>query len=205
MLCTIKNGLALILKLFTSSIFVVFAGLLILMTIVQAQAQDPPPKSCASDKPQHWHKYVNKSYGFSFWYPDPYRRVSLPPPDSADEFRAKVNHEKRLLLLERRDDPDAKIWVSTEVRPFDLEALTQSHAPTGVEFPPAPRQFGTHVFYGYGAGGGGVDYPDQYFVNLKEKILHFDFDGPYEYKSPNGETRDLEPRILKTFRIRSSP
>jgi hypothetical protein len=180
----------------------VFAGILILVTIVQVQAQDTSPKSSGPNKPQHWHKYVNKSYGFSFWYPDPYRPVLLPPTDSGDEFRAKVNHEKTLLLLERLDDSDAKIWVSVEVRAFDLNALMQSHAPTGVEFPPAPGRVGTHVFYGYGAGGGGVDYPDQYFVNLRGKILHFDFDGPYEYKSPDGETRYLEPRTLKTFRVR---
>jgi hypothetical protein len=188
-------------KKFASLILVLFAGLLILTTIVQVHAQALSAKSSGPDRPRHWHKYVNKSYGFSFWYPDPYRPVPLPRPDSGDEFRAKADHEKRLLLLHRRDDPDAKIWVSVEVRAFDLDALMQSHSPTGVEFPPAPGRIGTHVFYFYGAGGGGVNYPDQYFVNLRGKILHFDFDGPYEYKSPDGETRDLEPRALKTFRV----
>lgn len=54
----------------------------------------------------------------------------------------------------------------------------------GIEFPPVPGRIGTHVFYSYGAGGGGVEYPANIFVNLKGRILHFDFDGPYEGKSP---------------------
>lgn len=200
--CTSKKTLTLFLNQFPSSITVALAGLFIMTFIFPTQAQELSHNPCGRDKTQHWHKYVNKSYGFSFWYPDLYRQVPLPPPDSGDEFRAKVNHEKRLLLLERRDDPDARIWVSLEVRPFDLDALLHSHAPTGYEFPPGPGRIGTHVFYGYGAGGGGVNYPDQYFVNLKGEILHFDFDGPYEGKSPDEETRNLEPKILATFRVR---
>lgn len=52
-----------------------------------------------------------------------------------------------------------------------------------------------------GPGGGGADYPDDYVLNLRGKILHFDFDGPYVFKDnhPSEATKKLEPQLLATF------
>lgn len=177
--------------------------IVILILVVPVRGQVHTSDLAKKENLRQWHKYTNNKYGFSFWYPDPYRPVPLPPPNTGDEFRHSANKERRLLLLERRDDPEAKIWISIELRQFNLHSLWQSHAPTGYDEDktPAPLQIGMHTFYLYGPGGGGVDYPDQYFVNLRGKILEFDFDGPYEGKSPSGETPELEPKILKTFRV----
>jgi hypothetical protein len=173
----------------------------IVAIVAPVRGQVPTSGALSGTRPRHWHKYSNSSCGFSFWYPDPYRPVSLPAPSENDAFR---HYEKRLLLLERRDDPGAKIWVSLDVHPFNLHNLWQFHGPTGYDEdtdPPLIRT-GPHAFYFYGPGGGGAQYPDSYFLNLKGKILEFAFDGPYEDKSPTGETPELEPKILKTLRIR---
>jgi hypothetical protein len=177
------------------------AIVLILGAVAPVRGHTPNSNLATERKLRHWHKYVNNKYGFSFWYPEPYKPVPLPPPDAGDEFRY---YEKRLLLLERRDDPDAKLWITLDTRPFDLSTLSHSHSPTGwgPDWIPPGGRIGTHVFYGYGAGGGGVAYPDQFFVKLRGKTLEFLFDGPYEGKRPGGETPDLEPKILKSFRVR---
>ena len=47
-------------------------------------------------------------------------------------------------------------------------------APTGLDdTPPATMRIAGRVFYFYGPGGGGVDYPDQYLMELSGKILAF--------------------------------
>ena len=48
-------------------------------------------------------------------------------------------------------------------------------------------------FYYYGPGGGGVEYPDQYFLNLKRKTLLIIFDGPY-IDGQNSVARHQGPR-----------
>jgi len=46
-----------------------------------------------------------------------------------------------------------------------------------------------------------VEYPDQYFFDLKGKTLLIIFDGPYiNDKTPSLDTKDLEERLLQTFR-----
>jgi hypothetical protein len=174
-----------------------------LIVLISAHVGEQVPTSSAQEEKgsRHWRKYVNSSCGFSFWYPEPYMPVPLPAPNEGDEFR----HYERLLLLERWDDRDARMWVSLDVHPFSLHNLWQFHGPTGYDEDTSPPliRIGPHAFYFYGPGGGGAQYPDSYFVNLKGKILEFAFDGPYEdNKSPSGETPELEPKILKTFRIR---
>jgi hypothetical protein len=172
------------------------ASLLVMWALGQTAVPSPD-----SAKKLQWHTYVNKSYGFSISYPDPYRPVPLPPPDEGDKYRT---WDKRLLLLQRSDDPDGKIWVILDQRPFSLKTISNFHAPTGYDEddPPPKRTIGQYTFYFYGAGGGGAEYPDSYFVEFKGKILDIYFDGPYDEKSPNQETAALEPLILKTFRVR---
>jgi len=90
--------------------------------------------------------------------------------------------------------------VSLEDQPFNLESLVAG-APTGIEDPPEPKQFGSETFYYYGPGGGGAEYPDQYFYNLQGRPLEIAFDGPYvRSKTPSQETKDNEEILLQTFR-----
>jgi hypothetical protein len=45
-----------------------------------------------------------------------------------------------------------------------------------------------------------VLYSDDYLFNLRGKLLHIEFDGPYIHdKTPSEETKKLEPRLLATF------
>lgn len=178
----------------------VLAVAVVLSTAEPIQGQAPNPDSTSEAKPRHWHKYLNTTLGFSIWYPDPYRRVPLPPRDAGDLYRT---WDKRLLLLQRTDDPNAKIWITLDTRPFNLSTISYFHSPTGwdPDWTPGGPTIGHHIFYFYGAGGGGVDYPDAYFTNLRGKILDIYFDGPYEGKSPGGETPNLEHKMLGTFRV----
>ena len=67
---------------------------------------------------------------------------------------------------------------------------------------PAKKIFGQNAFYYYGPGGGGVNYPDQYFYNLDNKLLMFVFDGPYENdKTPSVAAKQMEDQILSTFKF----
>jgi hypothetical protein len=62
---------------------------------------------------------------------------------------------------------------------------------------------GSRTFYFYGAGGGGVNYPDQFLTDLRGRILDIELDGPYgeSFKSPNKVTKALEKEVLATVRI----
>jgi len=44
----------------------IFAGLFVFANVASAQAQASMPKSAPGTKQVHWHKYVNREYGFSF-------------------------------------------------------------------------------------------------------------------------------------------
>jgi hypothetical protein len=72
----------------------------ILAIVALARGQTHMPKPGGSTKLQHWRKYVNKQYGFSFWYPGQYRPVPLPIPDEHGNNYAE--NDKGLLLLQRR-------------------------------------------------------------------------------------------------------
>lgn len=176
----------------------IFAGFLVFAMVASARGQTPTPNHAERTKQRHWQKYVNRKYGFSFWYPDSYK-PTLPPATP----QRIMDYENLLILLQRRDNSDATIWMILDMRPFNLRTMSESHSPTGwdPDWVPKGHTIGRHIFYFYGAGGGGVEYPDQYFVRLRGKTLEFEFDGPYEQqKSPSGETPQLEPKILRTFR-----
>jgi hypothetical protein len=82
---------------------------------------------------------------------------------------------------------------------FDLDILVK-RAPTGIESAPEPSQVGKNLFYYYGPGGGGVDYPDVYYFNLRGKILAIGFDGPYgNDKTPTPDTKQIEQKVLRSF------
>jgi hypothetical protein len=178
-------------------------ALLLFAIAVPANAQTATAAPHPETRRILWHKYINQEYGFSFWYPDTYKPIPLPPPDNGEKYRYYQYEEKRLLLLQRRDNPEAKIRITIDIRPFNLHVLAQTHSPTGYDpdWIPLAHRIGTHDFYFYGAGSGGVEYPDQHFVNVKGKTLEFVFDGPDRGKSPSEETSKLEQEILRSLRV----
>jgi hypothetical protein len=182
------------------------AAISVLAMALSTWGQTSEPKLVDDTKQVHWHKYVNREYGFSFWYPDTYRPLrTSPPSDEEKEYRP---YEKGLILLRPFDDPDAGIWIRIDVRPFSLRAIAQEYAPRGSE--PRTRQplpeghaIGNHVFYFYGGSIAGLGTnPDIYLVEVNGKTLQIQFDVQYIYglDKPAGETKRLEPKILKTLR-----
>jgi hypothetical protein len=171
-----------------------------------AKGQATPTQGTAADAKQpHWHKYDNREYGFSFWYPDTYRPLRTSPPGDAEKEARP--HNRDLLLLRSFDDPDAAIWINIDVRPFSLRVIAQEYAPRGSE--PSTRQplpkghrIGDHFFYYYGGFSGGPgNNADNYLVEVNGKTLRIQFDGPYTYPDiPIEVTKKLEPKILKTLR-----
>jgi hypothetical protein len=101
-----------------------------------------------------------------------------------------------------RKGPDATIGVCVLDWAF-AEANLLRMAPTGIEAPPEEVEIGRHTSYYYGAGGGGVSYPDMYFFNLRGRVLLIEFYGPYDgrSKSPTDETKQMESKLLATFRF----
>jgi len=153
--------------------------------------------------PSGWVVYINKLHGFCFSYPPVYTPVAKPWLEkyaSYPQAVRKAAQEGRLLRLQHQEFEDASIQVLVENKAFDLQNFVKE-APTGIESPPEPAKFGNYTFYYYGTGGGGVCYPDQYFFNLHGKTLHISFDGPcVNDKTPTPETKEIEHRLLQTFR-----
>jgi hypothetical protein len=64
---------------------------------------------------------------------------------------------------------------------FSVRQMETCCAPTGLDdTPPATMHIAGQVFYFYGPGGGGVNYPDQYLMEMNGKILSIEFGGPCE-------------------------
>ncbi|MBZ5704838.1 MAG: hypothetical protein LAN63_05755 [Acidobacteriia bacterium] len=133
-----------------------------------------------------WRTYIDRPHGFCFQHPATYKRVHT-------EF------DKKQVVTLQREQPDGKIYVVFEDKPFDLQGFVAA-APTGYDSPPEPFQAGPNTFYYYGPGGGGVAYADQFFYELKGKTLYITFDGPYEGdNTPTPQTKQLERKILGSF------
>ncbi|MFI5353359.1 MAG: hypothetical protein ACHQZS_10390 [Candidatus Binatales bacterium] len=153
--------------------------------------------------PPGWKAYVDRVHGFSFAYPPIYKRIRRPGIGvdwlDREEDLDKVAAEGRWVgLLHQRSD--AGIYFLLKDTRFDLDSFAAQHAPTGVEGPPSPVKAGGNTFYVYGSGGGGAQYPDQVFFNLKGKTLYIVFDGPYDGRSPTRETEQIESEMLASFR-----
>jgi hypothetical protein len=108
-----------------------------------------------------WKTYIDRKHGFCLLYPQIYKRVS-----------STTRREESVTL--RRSDVEASIYITFENKAFDLQSFVE-RAPTGYDTPPDPVPAGSNTFYYYGPGGGGVDYADQYFFDLKGKTLHISF------------------------------
>jgi hypothetical protein len=165
----------------------IFAGLFVVAMAASALAQASMPKPAPGTKRVHWHKYVNREYGFSFWYPDAYR------PAKADDRCMDDDYRRYLLCLERSDNSEVIIWVTVVIaEPFKLY-------PDKSDTMPRRQLIGGHVFYSQVVGSMAVGFADNFDLNLKGKKLEFEF-GPDDVGAPSTETRQLESKILKTFR-----
>jgi hypothetical protein len=152
-----------------------------------AQKHSNPCTTPASGETSTWRVYADQVHHFCFRYPESYKPIPKPKTDCR---ASKLRDEKA--------DADIGVCVrSWTFRPSNLVRM----APTGSESQPEPVKVGKYTFYFYGAGGGGVHYPDSYDFNFHGKILVIDFYGPYENdKSPTPETKKMELKLLATFR-----
>lgn len=166
-----------------------FVAILLLAACQSVHAQTPEKAvPCANPSPADgWRTYVDQIHGFCFQYPPSYKRT------------IGAKHSKEIKFRSLR--PEAFIYVLFDDKPFHLERFV-TNAPTGVMEPPESVEIGGRTFYYYGPGGGGVDYPDRYFFNLRGKTLYITFDGPYiDDKTPPPETKLMERKLLATFRL----
>lgn len=137
----------------------------------------------------HWHEYVNRQYGVSFFYPDPYK-----PTVAGD--RCKDNYYRRYLLcltpMGGSDDPA----ISVSVIVGELFHVS----PGAGDVMPTRQRIGRHVFYCGVVGSMGVGFSDSCVLNLRGKSLQFLFN-PLDGLHVNDETKQIETTMLKTVRI----
>lgn len=145
-------------------------------------------------------RYVNSGLGFELSYPASYRATELPC--GVARWYTYWGFQNLRYLSTGTGHDKGNIFLILDRRPFSLATLEATHAPTGWD-EPHKMQVGKHTFFFYGAGGGGVAYPDQYFYDLNGLTLEVKFDGPYPpfHKSPSEETRQVEKKVLKSFRV----
>jgi hypothetical protein len=139
-------------------------------------------------------------YGFALSIPSSYH-------SEPSSYNFPGRGSRFLLHMCADKDCERSISITLDMRRFSLESLQQFYGPTGVEDPPQEVTEGAHTFYYYGTGGGGVLYPDQYFFDLRGHILTIFFDGPSDPefpKTPSLETKRMEERVLRTFRLLST-
>lgn len=142
------------------------------------------PSATTSNEISGGKTYKSITYGFEFQYPSNY-----------------VYKETGGELANFETTDGKGLGVALENSVFSVDYL-RKYAPTGGEsFNPELKMFGKNTFYYYGAGGGGVCYPDQYFTNLNNKILIFNFIGCDNDKTPSEKTKLIENQILSTFKF----
>jgi hypothetical protein len=159
----------------------------VLAGVASTYGQTPEQKTSEGVRHLRWHKYVNREYGISFWYPDVYVDV---PRGVAGERCTDTGFRKCLVWLARRDNPDVGIWMTISVEPFGISEFSNGM--------PSRRLMGRNVFYSGLAGSMGVGFSDRYDMNLKGKTLMIIF-GPDDNSGTSEETKELEPKILKSL------
>jgi hypothetical protein len=167
---------------------ITFVMVFVLAMVSTLTGQTPTSKPSVTAKQIHWHKYVNRKYGFSLLYPDTY--ITVPHPDAEGRCPDSDDY-KCLLWLARRDNRDAEIWLTVTLEPFHL-------TPDAGDLMPTRQLVGRHIFYGGMRGSMAVGFSDCYDMNLKGKILTITF-GPNGVR-PSEETKQLEHKMLKTLR-----
>jgi hypothetical protein len=166
-------------------------------TSLPSGGSNPPVLSPTTDPTAGWKIYTNKKMGFEFKYPNFYSDVTSKGFPGLG-LRQNLNY---IAQFENHGD-NSSFFILSDLSPFSLDNLKE-FAPTGSELiPPVTKQIGNLTFYYYGPGGGGVRYPDQYFINLNNTILEFSFNGPYDNdKTPSESAKELELNILSTFKF----
>lgn len=158
---------------------------------------------CGPSPEKGWVEFVDQAGRFCFWYPPKYKRdagnSNVDLPRDRQTLARLSSSELRQADWDEKGPARVGLYLLPGV--FDLKRLVKD-APTGYDTPPTPKHYGANVFYYYGAGGGGVAYPDKYYFNLRGRALQIVFDGPYagDDKSPNAETQADEKVILSSFK-----
>jgi hypothetical protein len=163
------------------------SAMLILALAASSWGQTATPKPGPDKKRAHWHKYIAKELGFSFWYPDTYR------PTDAEGTCKDNGYRRYLLCLEQQDDSHASILVTLVIAvPFFIKTNAGGNAHTR-------EKIGQHVFYCGLGGSMGTGFSDECIFNLNGKTLEFNF-SPAENTNSGEKTHPLVFRSLKTFR-----
>jgi hypothetical protein len=158
---------------------------------------------CGPRPEKAWVEFLDQTSRFCFWYPPNYKRETasnrVDPSTDRQMLARLISREPRRAYPSDKQNATIKIYLLAGA--FDLNRLV-SDAPTGYDTPPIPKPYPENVFYYYGAGGGGVAYPDKYYFNLHGRALQIVFDGPYpgDDKSPNVQTQSVEKAILSSFK-----
>jgi hypothetical protein len=164
-----------------------FTIALTVMMTADSWAQEPSAKPIPDAQKFHWHRYINKEFGFSLRYPGTYRPIT-------DAKYCQDNYYRRYLLcLERRNDPETKILVTIVVAvPFFIAKNRGDNEYT-------LQKIGQHLFY-CGLGGSiGVGFSDECTFNLRNKELEFGF-YPAETINSGKKINPLMFESLETFR-----
>lgn len=167
---------------------------------VQLSKLSDQSTASTTDKTDNWKTYTNDKFGFEFKYPENYR-LSADQGFSDNDLYAKS--PQILAGLVKFDiEKNFLFKVMVDFSQFSVDYL-KNYAPTGSEnIPPARQTINAKDFYYYGPGGGGVRYPDIYFLSLNNRMLIFSFGGPYENdKTPTLEAKKVQHQILSTFKF----
>jgi hypothetical protein len=131
--------------------------------------------------PTGWHTFVDRTHKFCFQYPPVYKAVR------------DTSERKSIVVLNA--EGQIYVWLDKRFSLQQLEDISRSGNP------PETTKINGLLFYYVGPGGGGVDYSDDFLFNLRGKILHIEFDGPYiNDNHPSDVAKELEPQLLATFR-----
>ncbi len=155
--------------------------------------------------------YSDRTFGVAFRYPASLR----PQPLGLLANPTRSSGDKLLVMLGlpgSTQAPDSgeklHLYVSFRNRPMTNRLLELEYAPTGYQdLPPERRTYGRHQVVFYGPGGGGVFYPDKFFVLCRGGFLRFAFYGPPDadpagnLKSPGAATRTVEAQLLSSLRL----
>jgi hypothetical protein len=135
----------------------------------------------AQSGPAGWRTFVDRTRRFCFQYPPTYKAIR--------------DTSQRGSIVALHAEGEIYVWLDKRFKLEQLDEISRSGNP------PEPTQINGLTFYYVGPGGGGADYPDDYLFNLRGKILHIEFDGPYiNDNHPSEEAKKLEPQLLATFR-----
>jgi hypothetical protein len=163
-------------------------------------------QTAAPNTPPGWKTYVNQAHGFSFAYPPLYKLKRRPDSSKDQEADARGGDmdkeavDGRWVGL-RNQSSDGAIDVTLENDRFDVDRFFAKHNTSAADSPAPPIQEGDNTFYFCGGGSMGGQYPDAFFAKFKGKTIYFVFDGPYDSNTPTDETKEIESRILASFRI----